>query len=69
MSNFSENDANNERIEKISSYIRRLSDGESLEDVRADFVENFSDVSALEIAQAESKIIASGTPITEVQKL
>ena len=39
------------RAKLLESYIARLSSGESLEDVRADFVANFSDVDAGEIAR------------------
>lgn len=58
-----------ERTLKIKSYIERLSKGEDIESVRKDFVENFTDVDAAEIAKAEQAIIAGGTPVTEVQKL
>ena len=57
------------RKELLKSYLKRLSTGEDLESVRRDFVEAFEDVDASEIMQAEQEMIASGTPITEVQKL
>lgn len=57
------------RLELLKSYVARLSDGESLEDVRADFVKNFRDVDAAEIAMAEQTLIQAGTPIDRVQKL
>lgn len=53
----------------LKSYIERLSKGEDLEVVKKEFVENFSEVEAGEIAKAEQALIASGTPVTEVQKL
>ena len=58
-----------ERIAQLKAYLRRLGDGESLEQVRADFVKEFGDVDAVEIMKAEQAIIAEGTPIEEVQKL
>lgn len=58
-----------ERTLKIKSYVERLSKGEDIESVRKDFVENFTDVDAAEIAKAEQSLIAGGTPVAEVQKL
>ena len=55
--------------EKIKSYLKRLGEGEDLESVRKDFVENFSEVEASEIMKAEQELIKEGTPITEVQNL
>ena len=56
-------------IELLKDYLKRLGRGEPLETVRADFVQNFKDVDASEIMQAEQQLIREGTPITEVQKL
>lgn len=53
----------------LTSYVLRLSKGESLDSVRRDFVENFKDVDAAEIARAEQTLIASGVPIGDVQRL
>ena len=58
-----------ERTLKIKTYVERLSKGEDIESVRKDFVENFTDVDAAEIAKAEQSLIAGGTPVAEVQKL
>lgn len=58
-----------ERNELLKSYITRLSSGEDLEAVRKDFVANFSDVSANEIAKAEQDMIMGGVPVEDVQKL
>lgn len=57
------------RTELLQSYIARLSSGEDLESVRADFVANFKDVDAAEIARAEQTMIEGGAPIAEVQRL
>jgi len=62
-------DSADERLELLKSYITRLSGGEDLESVRKDFVANFSDVDAVEIARAEQSLISGGTPVAEVQKL
>ena len=59
----------NIRIALLKSYLVRLGQGEDLETVRAEFVENFSDVEASEIMKAEQALIKEGTPISEVQKL
>ena len=56
-------------IELLKDYIKRLSNGESLESVRKDFVDNFSDVEAFNIMQAEQQLMKEGVPFTEVQKL
>lgn len=45
-------DTPEERSELLKSYVRRLSDGEPLESVRNEFVENFNTVDAAEIARA-----------------
>jgi DUF438 domain-containing protein len=57
------------RAKLLESYIARLSSGEALEDVRADFVANFSDVDAGEIARAEQGLIEGGAKIDDVQRL
>ena len=59
----------NSRTEQIKGYLRRLSAGESLESVRADFAANFRDVEASEIMRAEQDLLLEGTPLDEVQKL
>lgn len=53
----------------LRSYLERLTAGEPLEEVRKDFAEQFREVDALEIANAEQHLIKSGVPYTEVQKL
>jgi DUF438 domain-containing protein len=58
-----------ERRALLKSYIKRLSDGEDLETVRKEFVANFSDVKASEIAMAEQELLASGVPLQDVQRL
>ncbi len=55
--------------EQLKGYLKRLGAGEDLEEVRKDFVANFSDVDASEIMKAEQELIAEGTPLSEVQKL
>ena len=57
------------RAELLKSYVARLSAGEALEDVRRDFVANFSDVDAGEIARAEQGLIEGGARIDDVQRL
>lgn len=57
------------RTEQLKDYLRRLGKGESLESVRKDFAENFSDVEAAEIMRAEQELMAEGVPLKEVQQL
>lgn len=57
------------RARLLSSYVRRLSAGEDLESVRREFVANFSDVDAAEIARAEQGLIEGGAKVEDVQRL
>ena len=59
----------NSRTALLKEYVARLSRGDSLEAVRADFVAHFQSVEAAEIAQAEQELIQGGTPVADVQKL
>ena len=43
------------RMEQLKSYLRRLSEGEILDSVRADFMREFKDVDAVEIMEAEQR--------------
>lgn len=58
-----------QRAALLKSYVARLSAGEPIEDVRRDFVANFSDVDATEIANAEQALINEGAKISDVQRL
>lgn len=57
------------RQQRLEQLVRRLSGGEDLEAIRAEFVRDFSSVSAQEIASAEQNLILGGMPISEVQQL
>ncbi len=57
------------RLELIKNYLKRLNEGEKLETVQAEFIQNFKDVEALEIMQAEQELINEGVPLEELQKL
>ena len=59
----------NTRVEQIKTYLERLSAGEELEKVRADFIKEFEAVDPAEIMQAEQKLLQGGTPFAMVQKL
>lgn len=61
--------APDERTARITEYIRRLSAGEDLEKVRADFVKHFKDVDPGEIALAEQSLLKGGVPLRDVQRL
>lgn len=58
-----------DRQKLLKSYVERLSSGENLDEVRKDFVENFSDVDAAEIMRAEQTLMKEGTSYRDVQKL
>ena len=58
-----------ERREQLKAYLKRLGDGEALEDVRRDFVRDFGEVEASEIMEAEQELLKEGTPLSEVQRL
>ena len=57
------------RARLLSSYVSRLSAGEDLKSVRREFVANFSDVDAAEIARAEQGLIEGGVKVEDVQRL
>lgn len=59
----------NKRVEQIKTYLERLSAGEELEKVRADFAKEFKEVDPAEIMQAEQELLQGGTPLETVQKL
>lgn len=62
-------DNNTQRKQQLGQLIRRLHDGASVEDVRADFERDFGSVSAAEIAEVEQALIRDGLPVAEVQRL
>ena len=53
----------NTRVEQIKTYLERLSAGEELEKVRADFAKEFKEVDPAEIMQAEQELLQGGTPL------
>ena len=72
--NHNQNEKNGEeeeasRTEQLKAYLRRLGEGEDLESVRKDFVDQFGEVDAHEIMDAEQQLMAVGTPLEEVQRL
>ena len=58
-----------DRQEVLKSIIHRLHDGESVEQVKADFDALVTNVDSAEIARMEQALIAEGTPVEEVQRL
>ena len=58
-----------DRAALLKSYVSRLTAGEDLESVQADFAANFEDVDATEIMDAEQQLIAEGAPLPEVTRL
>ena len=72
--NHNQNEKNGEeeeasRTEQLKAYLRRLGEGEDLESVRKDFVDQFGEGDAHEIMDAEQQLMAEGTPLEEVQRL
>lgn len=58
-----------ETVSRLKEYLERLNEGEELERVRADFREQFAHVDPADILTAEQEMLASGTPVSQVQKL
>ena len=60
-SNLNANEQNNingtSRTQQIKTYLKRLGEGEDLESVRKDFAEEFKEVDAAEIMQAEQELL------------
>lgn len=57
------------RQQVLKELISQLHDGKNVEQVQERFAAVFGNVSAEEIAQAEQALIASGLPVSEVQRL
>ena len=57
------------RQERLRGMLQRLHAGEAVESVRRDFMKEFKDVSAEEIATAEQGLIKGGVPVQDVQRL
>jgi hypothetical protein len=57
------------RKQALKEVIRRLHDGESVENLQARFSDVIRGVSAAEIAEAERALIADGVPVSEIQRL
>ncbi len=57
------------RAQKLKQMIQRLHDGETVQQVQAEFAAAFGNVSAEEISQAEQALIEGGLPVEEVQRL
>lgn len=53
----------------IKEVIKKLHEGQTVDDVKQEFEAAFSGVSATEISQAEAALIAEGLPVEEIQKL
>lgn len=58
-----------DRVDELKVLIKRVGNGEPVEEVRKDFVKQFSSVSVHEIANAEQSLIADGMETSEVMKL
>ena len=58
-----------ETVSRLKEYLERLNAGEELEAVRADFREQFAHTDPADILTAEQEMLASGTPLSQVQKL
>lgn len=58
-----------ERKDRVKHYIKLVSDGRPMEEVRAQFRSEFRDVPAEEIAAAEGQLMEEGMKLQEVQQL
>jgi len=61
--------ARERRQETLKALIRKLHDGASVDDVKAEFDSIVAEVDSAEIARMEQALIAEGMPIAEVQRL
>ena len=57
------------RQETIKNIIKQLHEGKTVDEVKQQFEDAFSGVSASEISEAEGALIAEGMPVAEVQRL
>lgn len=55
--------------QELKDIIRKLHDGATVDDVKAEFQEKFGEVPSSEIAQMEKELMAEGLPFEEVQRL
>lgn len=58
-----------ERQEQLKAIIRKLHDGASVQEVKAEFDVLTQEIDAVEIAAMEQALIAEGMPVEEVQRL
>ena len=58
-----------ETVSRLKEYLERLNAGEELEAVQTDFREQFAHTDPADILTAEQEMLASGTPLSQVQKL
>ena len=65
----SDEDESSRRQELLKGIIRKLHDGASVEDVKAEFDQLVSEVDSAEIARMEQALIAEGMAVEEVQRL
>lgn len=57
------------RQKTLKSIIKQLHEGKSVEEVKGEFENVFSGVSASEISEAETALIMEGIPVSEIQSL
>lgn len=69
MDKYNTNDSFENQVKTLKSYIQRVTDGEDMESVQADFKKNFSHVPAKSIARAEQAMMADGAKMEDIQKL
>lgn len=53
----------------LKSILKQLHEGKTVDEVKAEFLESFANVSAAEIAEAERQLIKEGLAVEEIQKL
>ncbi len=57
------------RKQALKDMLKKLHEGQSVDDVKEQFETTFGDVAATEIAAVEQMLIAEGVPVEEIQKL
>ena len=59
----------NNRVDQLKTYLKKLSNGDNLEDVKKDFAKEFSEVDSSEIMNAEQELLQEGMPLVEYHSI
>lgn len=58
----------NERISQLAALLKRLVDGQAYDHVQRDFMDQFDQITADELAQAENLLVAEGVTVEAIQR-